>query len=129
MNGSESSEGTPWGRDAPDALRKPGLCASRPWAPNHKIRQPNHSARKICSAFISFRMRKTYAVARHALPKVGYAAIRACRAAWAQAGHQRTPRVAVSRSIFAIVANLMAIEDKRIRHRKTAGDHHRQDQG
>ena len=29
--------------------------------------------------------------------------IRAYRAAWAQAGHQRTPRVSVSRSIFALV--------------------------
>ena len=29
--------------------------------------------------------------------------IRAYRAAWAQAGHQRTPRISVSRSIFALV--------------------------
>jgi alkanesulfonate monooxygenase SsuD/methylene tetrahydromethanopterin reductase-like flavin-dependent oxidoreductase (luciferase family) len=29
--------------------------------------------------------------------------IRVYRAAWAEAGHQRTPRVSVSRSIFAIV--------------------------
>jgi alkanesulfonate monooxygenase SsuD/methylene tetrahydromethanopterin reductase-like flavin-dependent oxidoreductase (luciferase family) len=34
------------------------------------------------------------------------AQIRAFRAAWAEAGHSRTPRVSVSRSIFALVNDL-----------------------